>query len=230
MSGGNGGRYQPWMLVAGLELENLDVMNSIARQPTTRCCTSPAPNGHQLETPPDIFRPVGNVLRTARSNFVCGARRASSTFAGKKSSITSGLNSGSVWRRPLPARFRARDHVRRSPRSLGHPGRLVPRDRRRQNSARNSPPHAPGRSAPHPTRSRARMRGRRRRTLVDRRGRDVEQHGLFAKAPLFEVCRHGVLLAFWRALFAGLLLLPAVRRAKWDAGLIPLRVRVADLT
>ncbi len=49
--------------------------------------------------------------------------------------------------------------------------------------------------------------------------------GLFAKAPLFEVWppeTRGVLLAFWRALFAGLLLLPAVRRAKWDAGLIPL--------
>ncbi len=54
--------------------------------------------------------------------------------------------------------------------------------------------------------------------------------GLFAKSPLFEVWppeTRGVLLAFWRALFAGLLLLPAVRRAKWDAGLIPLCVTFA---
>jgi DME family drug/metabolite transporter len=49
--------------------------------------------------------------------------------------------------------------------------------------------------------------------------------GLFAKATIFHVWpseTRGVLLAFWRALFAGLLLLPAVRRPKWDARLIPL--------
>jgi drug/metabolite transporter (DMT)-like permease len=49
--------------------------------------------------------------------------------------------------------------------------------------------------------------------------------GLFAKAPTFAdwpAETRGVLLAFWRALFAGLLLLPAVRQPRWDARLIPL--------
>ena len=51
--------------------------------------------------------------------------------------------------------------------------------------------------------------------------------GLFAKASTFEswpADSRGVLLAFWRAAFAGLLLLPAVRRPQWDAKLIPLCV------
>ncbi len=49
--------------------------------------------------------------------------------------------------------------------------------------------------------------------------------GLFAKAPIFDdwpMESRGVLLAFWRAMFAGLLLIPAVRRPKWDLKLIPL--------
>lgn len=49
--------------------------------------------------------------------------------------------------------------------------------------------------------------------------------GLFAKAPTFAawpVDSRGVLLAFWRALFAGLLLIPLVRRPRWDVKLIPL--------
>ncbi len=49
--------------------------------------------------------------------------------------------------------------------------------------------------------------------------------GLFAKATIFEawpVETRGVLLAFWRAAFAGVLLLPAVRRPRWDVKLIPL--------
>jgi drug/metabolite transporter (DMT)-like permease len=49
--------------------------------------------------------------------------------------------------------------------------------------------------------------------------------GLFAKAPIFDDWppeSRGVLLAFWRAMFAGLLLIPAVRRPKWDLKLIPL--------
>ncbi len=49
--------------------------------------------------------------------------------------------------------------------------------------------------------------------------------GLFAKATTFEVWpaeSRGLVLAFWRALFAGVLLLPFVRRPKWDARLIPL--------
>ncbi len=49
--------------------------------------------------------------------------------------------------------------------------------------------------------------------------------GLFAKAPLFDVWPEevrGTLLSFWRALFAGLLLLPAVRRPRWRPQLVPL--------
>lgn len=49
--------------------------------------------------------------------------------------------------------------------------------------------------------------------------------GLFAKADTFvawPVESRGILLAFWRALFAGLLLLPMVRRPRWDRKLIPL--------
>jgi drug/metabolite transporter (DMT)-like permease len=51
--------------------------------------------------------------------------------------------------------------------------------------------------------------------------------GLFAKATTFEVWpleSRGVILAFWRAAFAGILLLPAVRRPRWDARLVPLCV------
>ncbi|MGD9720445.1 MAG: DMT family transporter [Pirellulales bacterium] len=51
--------------------------------------------------------------------------------------------------------------------------------------------------------------------------------GLFAKAPLFDdwpLAERGILLAFWRALFAGVLLIPAVRRPRWDRKLIPLCV------
>ncbi len=49
--------------------------------------------------------------------------------------------------------------------------------------------------------------------------------GLFAKAPTFAswpLEERGVLLAFWRALFAGVLLIPLVRRPRWDVKLIPL--------
>jgi drug/metabolite transporter, DME family len=49
--------------------------------------------------------------------------------------------------------------------------------------------------------------------------------GLFAKAPTFAdwpLEDRGVLLAFWRALFAGVLLIPLVRRPQWDVKLIPL--------
>ncbi len=49
--------------------------------------------------------------------------------------------------------------------------------------------------------------------------------GLFAKAPLFDMWPDEVretLLSFWRALFAGLLLLPAVRRPRWRPQLVPL--------
>jgi drug/metabolite transporter (DMT)-like permease len=49
--------------------------------------------------------------------------------------------------------------------------------------------------------------------------------GLFAKAPIFadwsdEV--RGPLLAFWRATFAALVLVPLVRRPRWRPGLVPL--------
>ncbi len=49
--------------------------------------------------------------------------------------------------------------------------------------------------------------------------------GLFVKAPLFDdwpTSDRGTLLAFWRALFAGLLLLPAVRRPRFSKWLVPM--------
>ncbi|MHB8951865.1 MAG: DMT family transporter, partial [Pirellulaceae bacterium] len=49
--------------------------------------------------------------------------------------------------------------------------------------------------------------------------------GFFAKAPLFEpwpIEQRGVFLAFWRALFASLLLIPLVRRPRWQVGLLPM--------
>ena len=48
--------------------------------------------------------------------------------------------------------------------------------------------------------------------------------GLFAKAPTFAdwpLESRGILLAFWRALFAGVLLIPFVRRPRWDRKLVP---------
>jgi drug/metabolite transporter (DMT)-like permease len=56
--------------------------------------------------------------------------------------------------------------------------------------------------------------------------------GLFAKAPTFAdwpLDSRGVLLAFWRALFAGLLLIPLVRRPRWDVKLIPLCLTFAAM-
>jgi len=51
--------------------------------------------------------------------------------------------------------------------------------------------------------------------------------GLFAKWPIFDVwpeSTRGVQLAFWRAFFAALVLLPAVRRPRWRIGLVPLAI------
>jgi DME family drug/metabolite transporter len=56
--------------------------------------------------------------------------------------------------------------------------------------------------------------------------------GLFVKAPIFDAWpaeTRGVLLAFWRALFAGALLLPAVRRPSWDRKMIPLCIAFATM-
>ena len=56
--------------------------------------------------------------------------------------------------------------------------------------------------------------------------------GLFAKSPLFDDFppdSRGVLLAFWRALFAGLLLLPLVRRPRWRPGLVPMTLSFAGM-
>ena len=56
--------------------------------------------------------------------------------------------------------------------------------------------------------------------------------GLFAKAPIFDAWpaeTRGVMLAFWRALFAGLLLLPLVRRPRWDFKLVPLSLAFAAM-
>ncbi len=49
--------------------------------------------------------------------------------------------------------------------------------------------------------------------------------GLFAKAPLFAdwpLSERGLLLAFWRAAFAGLVLVPMIRRPRWNPWLVPL--------
>ncbi len=49
--------------------------------------------------------------------------------------------------------------------------------------------------------------------------------GLFAKWPIFDAwpaSTRGMTLAFWRAVFAALILLPAVRGARWRWGLVPL--------
>lgn len=54
--------------------------------------------------------------------------------------------------------------------------------------------------------------------------------GFFAKAPLFTQWPEGTrgpLLAFWRATFASLVLLPCVRRAEWSWKLIPMVVTFA---
>ena len=56
--------------------------------------------------------------------------------------------------------------------------------------------------------------------------------GLFAKSPVFEAWpadERGILLAFWRALFAGLLLVPFVRGARWDVRLVPLSLTFATM-
>lgn len=56
--------------------------------------------------------------------------------------------------------------------------------------------------------------------------------GLFAKAPAFDDFppeSRGVLLAFWRALFAGLLLLPLVRGPRWRPGLVPMTLSFAGM-
>jgi drug/metabolite transporter, DME family len=49
--------------------------------------------------------------------------------------------------------------------------------------------------------------------------------GFFAKNPAFDSWpsdKRGILLAFWRAVFAGLLILPAVRRPRWTGKLLPM--------
>ncbi|NUQ65511.1 MAG: EamA family transporter [Pirellulales bacterium] len=49
--------------------------------------------------------------------------------------------------------------------------------------------------------------------------------GLFAKMPLFDdwpVAYQGSMLAFWRSAFAALVLLPTVRRPRWNRYLVPL--------
>lgn len=50
-------------------------------------------------------------------------------------------------------------------------------------------------------------------------------NGLFVKSTVFDdwpLETRGTLLAFYRALFAGVLLLPAVRRPRWDMRLVPM--------
>jgi drug/metabolite transporter, DME family len=50
-------------------------------------------------------------------------------------------------------------------------------------------------------------------------------NGLFVKSAVFDDWPQdvrGTLLAFWRAAFAGMLLLPAVRKPRWDRRLVPM--------
>lgn len=56
--------------------------------------------------------------------------------------------------------------------------------------------------------------------------------GLFVKADTFASWpaeSRGIVLAFWRALFAGVLLLPAVRRPEWNVRLVPLCLAFAAM-
>jgi drug/metabolite transporter (DMT)-like permease len=56
--------------------------------------------------------------------------------------------------------------------------------------------------------------------------------GLFAKATLFDdwpIESRGMMLAFWRALFAGALLVPLVRGARWNWRLVPMTVSFAAM-
>ena len=56
--------------------------------------------------------------------------------------------------------------------------------------------------------------------------------GYFAKLPLFEDWpqeSRGVQLAFWRALFAGMLILPAVRRPSFRLAMIPMTLSFAAM-
>lgn len=56
--------------------------------------------------------------------------------------------------------------------------------------------------------------------------------GLFAKATIFDdwpVEQRGVLLAFWRAAFAAIVLLPVVRRPRFRPALVPLMVCFAGM-
>lgn len=57
--------------------------------------------------------------------------------------------------------------------------------------------------------------------------------GLFAKSPWFvdwPVADRGPMLAFWRALFASLVLLPFVRRPRWRPSLVPLGLSFAAMS
>jgi len=56
--------------------------------------------------------------------------------------------------------------------------------------------------------------------------------GLFAKAPLFDdwpADQRGLMLAFWRALFAAVFLLPLARRPRWRWSLVPMVIAFAGM-
>src|SRR3954464_2814122 len=53
--------------------------------------------------------------------------------------------------------------------------------------------------------------------------------GFFIKAPFFAGWP-GPVLAFWRAAFAGLALLPLVRRPQWKVGLVPMVICFAAMS
>jgi len=93
-------------------------------------------------------------------------------------------------------------------------------------------PAEPEVPAPRPPESTDTTSAARGRALVALAAVMWSSSGLFAKASVFAdwpADTRGLLLAFWRALFAGALLLPAVRRPQWNVMLIPLCLAFAAM-
>ena len=81
--------------------------------------------------------------------------------------------------------------------------------------------------APFDSRKQSKLAGR---LLVAAAALMWSSSGVFARWPGFEAwpeIERGALLAFWRAFFAGLVLMPAVRRPRFDRLLVPLVISFA---